>query len=176
MIWVQTYTGIRFDLEHPTCEMVDIEDIAHALAYQCRFTGHSLFHYSIAQHSVLVSQKCLPTQRLEGLLHDAAEAYIGDVNAPLKSLLPDYQCVERRIHQVVAWRFGLPDELSPEVKVVDARMCLTEKRTLFKDALDWEVPFEPYPDSDVYIAPWTMETAERAFLREFYRLKGENDG
>jgi len=98
--WIQTYTGVRFDLLVPTPEMVELDDIAHALSMLCRFTGHTKFFYSVAEHSyqvsVLVENYCRRIglsakdgahAGLEALLHDASEAYVGDVSRPLKKLL-----------------------------------------------------------------------------------------
>lgn len=85
--WMQTYTGRKFWPLNPRAEEVYIEDIAHSLALSCRFNGHCKVFYSIAQHSVLVSQIVKPTQQLIALLHDSAEAYLGDIIRPIKRFL-----------------------------------------------------------------------------------------
>lgn len=93
MTWVQTYSGVAFDLRAPSAAAIRVEDVAHSLAYQCRFGGHVRRHYSVAQHSVLVA--LLVWQRsgrdanaaLHGLLHDAHEAFTGDVKKPIKVLI-----------------------------------------------------------------------------------------
>lgn len=167
MSWIQTRSG-TFDFINPRSEDVRIEDIAHALAYLCRYTGHCAQFYSVAQHSVLVSRQCHPSYRLIGLLHDAQEAYIGDVSAPLKSLLPDYQEIEIRVWQAVAAHFRLPASIPMGVAEVDVRMCLTEKQVLFSEEMDWNAPYDPYPD--VHIIPWAPEVARKSFLKEFSYL------
>src|ERR1019366_9954250 len=82
---IRTYSGVRFKPLDPD-PAVGISDIAHALANQCRFGGHSSAFYSVAQHSVRVSEICAAEDALWGLLHDASEAYLVDVPAPLKQL------------------------------------------------------------------------------------------
>jgi hypothetical protein len=87
--YIVTYTGRRFHFLDPKIDEISIEDIAHALSNVCRFTGHTKRFYSVAEHSCLVSALC--DNRLEGLLHDASEAYMSDLSSPLKMLVPDYK-------------------------------------------------------------------------------------
>src|SRR4030043_1424578 len=106
--WSQTYTGKKFWSLDPKPEEVDIKDIAHSLAFQCRFNGHTIPFYSIAQHSVLVSKIVPPEQALAGLFHDAAEAYTGDIVAPLKKFLPPvFKEIEKAIEEVIFEHFGI---------------------------------------------------------------------
>src|SRR5690242_11754504 len=82
--WMQTYTGRRFWPLDPRVDDIDIGDIAHHLSLVCRFAGACREFYSVAQHCVGVSYVCDPKDALWGLLHDAAEAYVGDMVRPLK--------------------------------------------------------------------------------------------
>ena len=84
--FIITYTGKVFPFDCITPDCIDIHDIAHALSHLCRFTGHTKSFYSVAQHSLLVSEKMpgRPAEKLAGLLHDAAEAYTNDLASPLK--------------------------------------------------------------------------------------------
>ena len=114
--FIGTFSGLRFWPLDPNPEKILIADIAHALAHQCRFGGHASKFYSVAEHSVHVSQLCLPEDALWGLLHDASEAYLVDLPRPLK-LLPEfapYREAERRLQRAVALRFGLPPD-QPEI-------------------------------------------------------------
>jgi len=127
---IQTWSGGVFDFNNPEDHLFSIYDIAHALSNICRFTGHSTSFYSVAQHSVLVSMIVPPSVALAGLLHDAAEAYMGDVAAPLKALLPEYKAIETRVERALLVHFGLNPVLDPIVKYADQRALVTEARDL----------------------------------------------
>jgi len=138
MIYIQTYTGFHFDLQDPKPDTISIIDIAQALSHINRFTGHTIMPYSVAQHSLHASYIVPPEFALEALMHDAHEAYTGDVSAPLKSLLPDYRALEKRIESAVRHKFGLPAQMSPEVKRADMIMLATERALLLgDDGADW---------------------------------------
>jgi hypothetical protein len=89
--WIQTFTGKQFWPLDPRPDEVYIEDIAHALGNICRFNGHCLRFYSVAEHCFHVSHKVVPGLALMGLLHDAAEAYVCDVVRPVKPYLKEYK-------------------------------------------------------------------------------------
>ena len=93
-LYVSTYLGNRFYPLEPRIDDVDIEDIAHGLAYQCRFNGQTNAFYSVAQHSLIVAALVPEELRFAALLHDAAEAYLGDMVKPLKVLLPGFSEIE----------------------------------------------------------------------------------
>ena len=95
--WFLTSTGRRFVPQLPAASKIDIEDIAHALSQLCRFGGHCCEFYSVAQHSVIVSLNVPPEHRFAALMHDAAEAYLGDVIQPIKRLLPEYKAMESEV-------------------------------------------------------------------------------
>lgn len=164
MTWIQTYTGIQFDLVHPTPEMVVIEDIAHALANLCRFTGHSNQFYSVAQHSWLCSFMAPPDYALEALLHDAHEAYTGDLNRPLKALCPAYKDIQANIDTVIREKFGLPSTCSRVVRDIDHKMLYTEKRDLFDCKLSWSSSALPY---EMKIVPLDVNSAQIMFEESY---------
>jgi hypothetical protein len=102
--WIMTYTGKHFTPFDPKIEAIDILDIAHALSNICRFGGHCSEFYSVAEHSILVSVLCPPELKLAGLLHDAAEAYLGDIPTPLKSLA--FRGAEIKLMEVIYRKYG----------------------------------------------------------------------
>jgi len=91
--FLPTCSGRRVHLLNPSPDEIAIEDIAHALSHACRFAGHVPSYYSVAQHSVLVSELLDERTALWGLLHDASEAYLHDLTRPLKralNVLPEH--------------------------------------------------------------------------------------
>jgi len=139
MNWIITHSGRQFDLVKPTAAMISPNDIAHALAHLCRFNGHTRTHYSVAQHSLLVSSLVPAQHQLVALLHDATEAYIGDMTRPLKALLPQYREAEETIWQAICARFNL-DPILPECVVrADMVALATERRDLMPHhSGEWE--------------------------------------
>lgn len=169
---ILTYSGVYFDFVYPENSVISIEDIAHGLSNVCRFAGQCRHFYSVAQHSVYVSQM-MPTKELAliGLLHDATEAYIGDVTAPLKQLMPEYKVIERRVHNAIFEYFGLDPDMPPIIKQVDLRMLATEQQCLMPPHDDeWQLiaGIEPY---SMMIDKWaTNLIAEDEFLKRFEEL------
>lgn len=106
-IWILTNKRKEFDFLEPTEDMIDIGEIALALSQLCRYTGHPEPFYSVGLHSLIVSDIVPAEYALEGLLHDAAEAYLGDVSKPLKRLLPDYREIEARVNVLITKKFKL---------------------------------------------------------------------
>lgn len=171
--WIQTYMGLAFSYLNPEPQQVSITDIAHALSNTCRYAGHSNQFYSVAQHSVLVSNMLPMKFALYGLLHDAAEAYINDIPSPAKELpeLVGFKKLGDKILKVIFNKYGLQDEIPSEVKYVDVRMLLTEKKVLFNTDYKWdlELKFSPYL---IEIQPWSPLEAFKAFICLFEELKG----
>src|ERR1035441_5023331 len=128
---ITTSSGIRFWPLLPNPADIRIEDIAHAPSNQCRLAGHAREFYSVAEHSVRVSQHCRPEDALWGLLHDASEAYLCDVPAPLKELpaFGAYRAAERSLQGTIAARFGLVPEQPASVTEADRVMLRSEEHT-----------------------------------------------
>ena len=95
--WFVTYSGKQFWPLDPQPQDVCVRDIAHHLSLVCRFGGAVRTHYSVAQHSLIVADILPPRLKLRGLLHDATEAYVGDMVRPLKRFMPDYREVENKV-------------------------------------------------------------------------------
>ncbi len=169
--WIQTYTGKQFFPLNPSPQDLDIRDIAHALSLQCRFNGHCLQFYSVAEHSVRVADWLGGELQLWGLLHDAAEAYLGDVVRPLKGQLDTYNEIETGLLRVVADHFGLSWPMPEEVAVADTRLLAAEARDIMAPPpAPWELMgLEPLP---VTIEPWSATEAERRFLDRYSELSG----
>jgi hypothetical protein len=172
---IKTFCGIQFWPLNPRLEDIRIADISHALAHQCRFGGHTRRFYSIAQHSVLVSQLCRPEDALWGLLHDASEAYLQDVVRPLKELavFEAYRAAERRLQSSIAQRFGLGPEQPASVTTADDWMLSVEYRDLMTPVPD---PYIVSPPKHVTVSitdPCPPEAAEREFLIRFEELQSD---
>lgn len=172
MSWMQTFSGGKFDFDNLAANTIDIRDIGRALSKICRFFGHSKEFYSVAQHSVLVSRLC-PTKPLAGLLHDAAEAYVGDMVRPIKHRDEmRYYCeVEMAVAALIARRFGLQtsDFECDEVKVADYTLLATEQRDLMNPCSHkWDDLGEP-PLAE-QIVPLDPSRAYRLFMDRFLEL------
>jgi hypothetical protein len=166
--WMQTYTGRQFWPLDPRPDEVFIEDIAHALSCICRYNGHCDHFYSVAEHSFHVSRVVPPKLALLGLMHDATEAYVGDVIRPLKPMLKGYKAIEDNVWQVIAERFGLPSKLPDTIKIADNAVLLAEKAQISKpEAAPWCIPGEPADVRIMCAQPWA---AEDMFLRRFWEL------
>lgn len=167
---IRTRSGIYFDLANPKPEQITIEDIAGALSKVCRFGGQCEKFYSVAEHSYHCS-KIAKASPLALLLHDAAEAYTGDIVKPLKNMLPEFSVIESRIEAVIAAKFGVDFE-QPEVKEIDMAMLIAERRSLFSaDAVKWTGE-DNVRRLDVWFSVWEPKQAEKMFLNQFQQLTG----
>ena len=171
--WAQTPSGRKFWPLDPRSEEIHIEDIAHNLASQCRFGGATRSHYSVAQHSVIVSYSVSPPNQPRALMHDSPEAYLFDLPRPIKHhsrLGVEYERIEENILVAVCARFDLPLLEPAEITVVDKyRIILAERRDVMGPVPDaWkEEGYEPLPD---LIVPWTAEEAHYQFLARYFEL------
>lgn len=129
-----TNSGLVFDFANPTEDMIDIEDIAHALSQLCRFTGHCDRFYSVAEHSLIGAlifmERGQDELAFEFLMHDAHEAYVGDLSTNLKKLCPDFKVVEERVDKLIRKKYYMQEVIPAEVKRMDVTMLATEKKNL----------------------------------------------
>ncbi|MGA0610089.1 HD family hydrolase [Caldimonas sp. KR1-144] len=169
--WMQTSSGKAYFPADPRAEDIDIFDIAHALSNLCRYGGHCSTFYSVAEHSVLVSQVVPPELAMQALLHDATEAYLVDLPRPIKHMLPGYCDLEDLNWAAVAAKFGLPYALDQAVKDADNAVLLAEKEQLLGPSpAPWSVPGEP---ADVTVLGLPPTAAAATFLRRFFELGGQ---
>lgn len=187
--WMQTYCGAAFYPLDPQPTDIEFVDIAHALSLICRYGGHAKRFYSVAEHCVLMSHwiedNATPgdpeqARRLAlwALVHDAAEAYLGDLIRPVKRLLPDYQAIERDVLGAILEKLGMWDgegeqpETPTEVKEADNRILLTEREALLnRSLLSWNSALEAMSPLDVQIYGWDPKEAEQRYLARFLDLK-----
>lgn len=173
--WMQTFTGRAvYPLDLRPAD-VDIRDIAHALSMQCRYAGHTLRFYSVAEHSVQVARWCRKfgtDAALHGLLHDATEAYLVDVPRPVKPFLTGYREAEARAWDVVCQRFGLAMR-TPLVAEADNRI-LNDERAALMTPCEREWLMADARPLGITIEGWLPARAEREFLALFDELYGED--
>lgn len=174
--WMQTVSGRQFYPLHPRPEDVDPGDIAHALSLLCRYNGHVDRFYSVAEHCVLLSHAVSPENALWALLHDATEAYIGDMVRPLKRHIGQYQLIEARLMLHIAERFALPPrhgllqgQIPAEVKEADSRILLDERAVLMSATRHaWEI--DGLQPLGVTIYGWQPEQAKREYAARLSAL------
>lgn len=193
-LWIQTATGIKFNLIAPEPGSMQLDDIAAALSKICRFNGHTKEFYSVAEHCVRMARELnceghpLMTQ-FWALMHDAVETYICDIPSPVKRALDDlswhyllgygsYKQLYDSLEKHLLSEFGIVmnpcrDQI---VAVADKRMLATERQQLMGSMLELVSDaewgglggIEPYPD--MFISCWTPFVAEGLFKREFDRI------
>lgn len=163
--FIQTPSG-RFYIGEPFTP--NIEQISFALSNQNRYNGH-VGCYTVAEHCVRVAMQLPPELRLSGLLHDAHEAYYGDIISPVKRMLgPKFNELCDQFDDVIDEHFGA-DVRHPLVKEADLRMLVTEARSfdLFGNGNGW-------PDVEMYRSKvcdtWLPAKADQKFMELFNEL------
>ena len=188
--FMDTFTGGRINPATLKESDINIKDIAHSLALTCRFRGHCSTFYSVAEHSVRVSnitlklliedkaRRFLSTSReytigeaeyrtaLLALLHDAAEAYTGDHPRGLKS--SEQRELESKVQGVIVKRLGLQGAYSEFIKKADNIMLAMEGRDLMPTTAGWYLPESPLEE---IIVPLEWRIAEEAFIAKFDSLQ-----
>lgn len=166
---ILTHTGQYFSFVEPSVDAITIEAIAHALAHTCRFGGHTKQFYSVAEHCVRVALcECVPSWlKFDALMHDAAEAFVGDIPSPLKQMLPDFRIIEGRVEDAIEVRFGCHEIHHPLVKQADLELLAAEQRDLMPAHDDeWE-NLKGIVPARLRIAPMSAQTAKAEFLQAF---------
>lgn len=171
-----TFTGRKVYPLTLKAEDIHIFDIAHALSYMCRYNGHALFFYSVAQHCVLLAESKFPGIPLWKLMHDAGEAYLPDVTCGFKPLLPKLVEAENHILEKVAEVFDLPPlcgKVWEDVKIGDNEITYWEGKALMPEfpGTQWSRDVKP-PKVEVKIEYWPPRYAEERFIKCFRKLFG----
>lgn len=164
-VLIYTASGKMFNLANPEPSQIDINDIAHSLSMQCRFAGHTPRFYSVAEHSLLVSDLLPDELKLWGLLHDATEAYISDISSPVKNLIPEITHLEMIIMEAIAIKFNLPFESftePAEVKNADLKILENEINYFFEHKHNLTTTSDPF--LKYYFTP------KQFFLKRFNEL------
>lgn len=179
MTWIMTHTGVKFFPLEPKVSDVCLEDIAHALSNMCRFNGHCKKFYSVAQHSVLVTEYLIDefedtSIALAGLFHDAAEAYLPDLCRPIKSAWDEFVEIESRLFEIICIALRIPWCFSPDhnnaIKTADDVLLSTELRDLLS-FVDLELP----PPLEEKIVAWTPMYSKRKFLEVARKYLGKGE-
>ena len=165
--WFCTFTGRKFHAFDPQPEDISLQDIAHALALVNRYNGMTVFPMSVGYHSLLVAQHAKPEYQLEGLLHDASEAYIMDVPRPWKPFFTNYSVCEDLLMQVIADKFNFKYPLPEQIHVIDNKLLHTEAIQLLPGN-DWADGKLAYKDMILQEKNW--REIEATFIHVFNQL------
>jgi 5'-nucleotidase len=174
--FLQTVSGRRVNPFDPDPSQLDIGDIARALGNLCRFGGHSRGFYSVAQHSVIVSE--LVEERggdvedvFAALMHDASEAYLGDMPHPIKHRSPlgaAFKAAEAHLEQAIRERYGIKADV-PEIKRADRALLATERRVFSTENWHWP-ELDGVEPLDLDLRAWPPDEAAEAFARRYAEL------
>lgn len=174
-LYIETASGQKFFFDRP---VFNLADMAHAISMQCRFTGHCHKFYSVAEHSLLVSRIMDEYQLgdpFEGLMHDGTEAYLSDIAAPWKAMLPDYKRIEAELEVKMRGHFDLPPKITDGCKKADWLALFVEARQLITTgARDWIAPpgiKELAAKIDISLVGFGPEEGRRRFLNRFAHLR-----
>lgn len=178
--WFCTYTGVKFYLTDPHPDDVRIKDIAHALSMICRFGGHTTEFYSVAQHLVHCTDLVASWEpenvklQLDTLLHDASEAYLGDVVRPLKYSMPKYLDLEAKTMDVIyeGLKIEFPNVMdNATIKLADDTLLMTERQEFIRHKdNDWRIDAKPL---DIELGSLSPTAAEYQFFTKYHELRAQ---
>lgn len=154
---IRTFTGKYVNVFDVDADTIVIEDICHALSMQCRFGGHLTNFYSVGQHSVEASYLLPLEYKLDGLLHDASEAYLLDIPRPIKEKLSNYKEIEKGLMEIIADKFGFEYPLNGAVKRIDEFLLNSE----------WDIEMLK-PN---YSNCWSVQKTKDNFIAQYQLLR-----
>lgn len=172
-------SGNHFYFDEPEKNIILVSDLARNLSREPRYNGSTEgeFGYSVAQHAVNASYIVDPVFAFEALHHDDAEAFYKDITTWLKRRIPCYKDELKRGEDALNTHWGLPLEMSPEVKLADLQMLKMEKMTLFPNYNEKSEGFVHIADIDVTglrervdLKPWHPKLAEQMYLERHEEL------
>jgi 5'-deoxynucleotidase YfbR-like HD superfamily hydrolase len=170
-VFIETYTGRKFHPFNPQKEDISIIDIAHGLSNICRYGGHSKFFYSVGQHSCLLAYyvesilKEEPIKCLQMLMHDAAEAYIGDTQSPIKTMITEFRVLDSLIMKTIEQWLDLYNRIPyAREKELDSCIVKDERAQVMNDSDNIWLPIEKFEPLGITIVPWSPKDTERRFL------------
>ncbi|WP_395449657.1 hypothetical protein ACHMW7_07475 [Aminobacter sp. UC22_36] len=167
-------SGAVLDFLDPHSSEFTIDDIAHGLSLICRYAGQCDRFYSVAEHCVHVSEVA-SDHAYAALMHDAAEAFIGDVTRPLKQLLPAYKRIEADVERAIFDRFSVPYPLPDAVKKADLRVLAAEQAQIMPSGTDaWAHAAGVIP-AKITVKSYSPPEAKQIFLQRFEQLHGRLD-
>lgn len=170
--YITMFSGAHINPLDLQVEDILLEDIAHHLALQCRWSGATKWHYSVAQHAYYCSLLVPPEQAYDALHHDDAETYLQDMAKPLKNhetLGQAYRGAEQRIERVIRDALGVTFPFPPLVKYADISMLIAEAEQLVHGRDHWGY-YHDIQAADIEIKKWSPENAEAKFLARHTEL------
>lgn len=140
-----TATGVAFNPVEPKIDRINFDDIAISLSNNCRWGGHTEVPYTIAQHSIMVlvvlehvmGRHVTPELQRQALMHDASEAYLLDMPAPIKNQMPEYKAIENRLQRAIAIRFGMHYPWAREIHLADKAAMVVLEAPLCQKQESW---------------------------------------
>ncbi len=192
-MYLETVKGNMIDVENPNPDQIDVEDIAWGLSRLSRFAGHTITEipYNVAQHCLFVSEICNEMKEMinnprkdlvcqHALLHDAAEAYIGDIPSPIKHIPtfhPIIKTIEENLMNAICQRFGLETLTQEEfalIKHADKIAQRIEAHAFMSSrGKDWKLPEVTLEQLQKFSEPKNSLCSYNEYIRTFYKLKGQ---
>lgn len=174
--WVQSASNTVVSFRNPDPSAFDINDIALALSRQPRYNGHGRFFYSVAQHSIYAAMLASKDAKIYALMHDAHEAYTGDIPGPLKELLGQRVLrVESKLENAIYRGLGInPDpntQIQDEVNSIDKSLLEPECAALFTKRM-WKI--NGVLPAKIPVNEWPMEDARYWFLAYYFSIRSTN--
>lgn len=174
--FMQVHSGLDIDPFDPDPALLNISDIAHSLSKICRFNGHTLKFYSVAEHCIhverLMPKNASRADRIKALLHDAGEAYLCDIPRPIK-MRPEFKFVEDAeliIRGLLLTKYGLTVDMPAIIWSNDNQMLAVEAKQLMRDPKGWNLPKIPEQWSNGQLPCWDHGTAFNHFMDRFVEL------